>query len=69
MPPAGLVLHNCHPSSFNVLQKGKGIKENLVFRNILHASGEKKNECMILFGKPDGKRSFGRPRCRWDENA
>ena len=24
--------------------------------------------CRILVGKPEGKRPFGRPRCRWEDN-
>jgi hypothetical protein len=28
-------------------------------------NGEKRNACRILVGKPDGKRSLGRPRCSW----
>ena len=24
--------------------------------------------CRILVGKPEGKRPFGRPRCRWEYN-
>jgi hypothetical protein len=27
--------------------------------------GEKRNAYRILVGKPEGKRSLGRPRCRW----
>jgi hypothetical protein len=30
--------------------------------------GEKRNACKILVGKPERKRSLGRPRCRWDDN-
>jgi hypothetical protein len=30
--------------------------------------GEKTNACRILVGKPEGKRSLGRPRCRWEDN-
>jgi hypothetical protein len=30
--------------------------------------GEKRNAYMILVGKPEGKRSLGRPRRRWVEN-
>jgi hypothetical protein len=26
------------------------------------------NEYKILFGKPEGKRPLGRPRCRWNDN-
>jgi hypothetical protein len=28
--------------------------------------GEKRNACRIMVGKPEGKRSLGRPRHRWD---
>jgi hypothetical protein len=30
--------------------------------------GEMKNSYNILVGKPEGKRSFGRPRRRWEDN-
>jgi hypothetical protein len=30
--------------------------------------GEKKNVFMLLVGKPEGKRSLGRPRRRWIDN-
>jgi hypothetical protein len=30
--------------------------------------GEKRNAYRILVGKPEGKRSLGRPRCRWVDN-
>jgi hypothetical protein len=30
--------------------------------------GEKRNACRILVGKPEGKRSVGRPRQRWVGN-
>jgi hypothetical protein len=29
---------------------------------------EKRNAYRILVGKPEGKRSLGRPRCRWVGN-
>jgi hypothetical protein len=29
---------------------------------------EKRNAYRILVGKPEGKRSLGRPRCRWVDN-
>jgi hypothetical protein len=29
---------------------------------------EKMNAYMILVGKPEGKRTLGRPRCRWVDN-
>jgi hypothetical protein len=31
--------------------------------------GEKRNGYRILVGKPEGKRSLGRPRCRWVNNV
>jgi hypothetical protein len=30
--------------------------------------GEKRNACRILVGKPEGKRTLGRPRRRWVNN-
>jgi hypothetical protein len=30
--------------------------------------GEKRNACMILVGKPEGKRPLGTPRRRWLDN-
>jgi hypothetical protein len=29
---------------------------------------EKRGEYRVLVRKPKGKRPFGRPRCRWDDN-
>jgi hypothetical protein len=29
---------------------------------------DKKNVCRMLIGEPKGKRSLGRPRCRWVDN-
>jgi hypothetical protein len=26
------------------------------------------NACIILAGNPEGKKLFGRPRCRWEDN-
>jgi hypothetical protein len=34
----------------------------------LVARMRKGNACMILVGKPEGKRPLGRPRCRWVDN-
>jgi hypothetical protein len=31
-------------------------------------NGEKRNAYVILVGKSEGKRSLGRPRCRWVDN-
>jgi hypothetical protein len=30
--------------------------------------GVRRNGCRILVGTPEGKRSVGRPRCRWEDN-
>jgi len=30
--------------------------------------GDMRNAYNILVGKPEGKRSLGRPRCRWEDN-
>jgi len=30
--------------------------------------GERKGVYMVLVGHPEGKRPFGRPRCRWEDN-
>jgi hypothetical protein len=30
--------------------------------------GQKRNACRLLVGKPEGKGSLGRPRCRWLDN-
>jgi hypothetical protein len=30
--------------------------------------GEMKGVYRVLVGKPEGKRPFGRPRCRWEDN-
>jgi hypothetical protein len=31
-------------------------------------TGETRNAYKILVGKPEEKRPFGRPRCRWEDN-
>jgi hypothetical protein len=31
-------------------------------------TGEKRNAYRVLVGKPEGKRSLGRPRHRWEDN-
>jgi len=30
--------------------------------------GERRDECRVLVGKPEGKRPLQRPRCRWEDN-
>jgi hypothetical protein len=31
--------------------------------------GEERNVYRVFMGKPEGKRSLGRPRHRWDQNG
>jgi hypothetical protein len=31
-------------------------------------TGEMRNLCNVLVGKPEGKKSLGRPRHRWEDN-
>jgi len=31
--------------------------------------GEKRGVCRVLTGKPEGKKSLGRPRRRWEDNT
>jgi len=31
--------------------------------------GEKRRVYTVLVGKPEGKSSLGRPRCRWEDNT
>jgi hypothetical protein len=40
-------------------------------RRIGHVAriGENRNVCRILMGKPEGKRSVGRPRRMWENNV
>jgi hypothetical protein len=30
--------------------------------------GDRKGAYRFLVGRPDGKKSLGRPRCRWEDN-
>jgi hypothetical protein len=31
--------------------------------------GERRGAYRALVGKPEGRRPFGRPRCRWEDNS
>jgi hypothetical protein len=31
--------------------------------------GDERGAHRVLVGKPEGKRSLGRPRCRWEDNV
>jgi hypothetical protein len=59
---------NCHnlyssPSIIRIIKSRRMIWAGHVAR-----MGENRNACRILMGKPEGKRSLGRPRCRWVDN-
>jgi hypothetical protein len=36
---------------------------------VTHHVREKKNAYTVLVGKPEGKRTFGRPRCRLEDGT
>jgi len=42
-------------------------KENMGRPYSTHGGGDK-NVCKTLVGKSEGKRTFGRPRCTWEDN-
>jgi hypothetical protein len=58
-------LHNlyCSPSTIRIIKSRRMRWAGHVAR-----MGEKRNACMILVGKPEGKRPLGRPRRRWEDN-
>jgi hypothetical protein len=58
-------LHNLY-SSPSLIRITK-VKEDEIGR-ALAGMGEKRNACMILVGKPEGKRPLGIPTCRWVDN-
>ena len=37
-------------------------------RGMWYVLGERRHACRVLVGKPEGKRSLGRPRCKWEGN-
>jgi hypothetical protein len=58
-------LHNLYssPSIIRMVKSRRMILPGYVAR-----MGEKRNAYRILVGKPEGKRSLGRPSCRWVDN-
>jgi hypothetical protein len=56
-------LHNLYPSP-SIIR----IIKSRRMRWARHELGEKRNMYRLLVGKPEGKRSLGRPRCRWIDN-
>jgi hypothetical protein len=55
-------LHNFYTSSYSI----RVIKSRSMewVGHVAHMGGVR-NEYKILSGKPEGKRSYRRPRCRW----
>jgi hypothetical protein len=56
-------LHNFYVSP-NISRMNKSRK--MGFAGHVARMGEMRNAYNILVGKPEGKKPFGRPRCRWD---
>jgi hypothetical protein len=57
-------LHNLYTSP-NVV---RGIKVRSRWPGHVARVRNMRNAYKILFGKPEGKRRLGRPRCRWKDN-
>ena len=51
------------PNTVGVI-KSKGIRRS----GHVAGMGERRSVCRVLVGKPEGKRPFGRPRRRWEDN-
>jgi hypothetical protein len=58
-------LHNlyCLPSIIRMIKSGR-----MRWTKHVGHMGEKRNADRILVGNPEGKRSLGRPRSRWEDN-
>jgi hypothetical protein len=59
-------LHNFY-SSPNIMRMIKSKRMRLA-DHVAHM-GAKRNACMVLMRKLDGKRPLRRPRCRWEHNV
>ena len=44
------------------------LQSNLVFQYLKGVEGEGRGLYRVLVGKPEGKRTLGRPRRRWEDN-
>jgi hypothetical protein len=40
----------------------------MIWAGLIARTGEKRNAYRVLVGNPEGKRSLGRPRRRWEDN-
>jgi hypothetical protein len=58
-------LHNLY-SSPNIIRMIKS--RRMRWAGHVARKGETRNAYRIVVGKPEGKRSLGRPRCRWVDN-
>jgi hypothetical protein len=56
-------LHNKEPSIIRIIKL-----KRMRWAGHVARMGEKRNVYRLLVGKPEGKRSLGRPRCRWVDN-
>jgi hypothetical protein len=57
-------LHNMH-SSPNIIRQIKSRRMRLAGH--VARMGEERKFYKVLVGKPEGKRPFGRPKCRWED--
>jgi hypothetical protein len=60
-----VVTGNCIMRSFVVTGVSKGM---IRWTGEVAYMGEKRNACEILVGRPEGKRSRGRPGHSWEDN-
>jgi hypothetical protein len=63
-------LHNEELNDLNSLPNIVRVVKSRRMRWARHVArmGEDRGVHMVLVGKPEGKRSLGRPRCRWEES-
>jgi hypothetical protein len=43
--------------------------KSIRMRRVVHAARKEKGRDRVLVGKPEGKRSLGKPRRRWEDNV
>ena len=43
------------------------IKSRIIWAGHVARMGKNRGVCKIWWGKPEGKRPLGRPRCRWED--
>jgi hypothetical protein len=62
-----------HNEELNDLCSSPNIAQLIIWRRMIWARhvarmGERRSLYRVLFGKPEGKKPFGRPRPRWEDN-